>query len=70
MLIVKDFKEVLYANVKLPKHGLEMKSNPLLILPTIEITNLKWDRQEERWGDILTLPSDSKGLPDGAEMFL
>lgn len=62
-----DAKVALYASVKLPKHGLQMKSNPLIILPPIEITNAKWDKKEARRGDILKLTADVKGVHDGTE---
>lgn len=62
-----DAKDALYASVKLPKHGLQMKSNSLIILPPIEITNAKWDKKEARRGDILKLTADVKGVPDGTE---
>jgi len=32
--------------VKLPKHSLELKSEPLLITKGIEIKNAKWDKNE------------------------
>jgi len=62
-----DAKQALYANVKLPKHGLQMKSNPLILLPTVEITNLKWDKKEARRGDVLKLTADVKGCQDDTE---
>jgi hypothetical protein len=62
-----DAKQALYAEVKLSKHGLQMKSNPLILLPAIEITNLKWDKKEARRGDILKLTADIKGSQDGDE---
>jgi hypothetical protein len=62
-----EAKQALYANVKLPKHGLQMKSNPLIILPPVQITNAKWDKKEARRGDILKLTADVKGVQDGTE---
>lgn len=62
-----EAKQALYANVKLPKHGLQMKSNPLIIMPPIEITNAKWDKKEARRGDILKLTADVRGVADGTE---
>ncbi len=59
--------KILYATVKLPKHGLEKKSNPLLVTPPINITNLKWDKKEARRGDILKLTADVKGVQEGSE---
>ena len=65
--ISRKAEKILYATVKLLKHGLEMKSNPLLILPAIEITNVKWDKQEARRADIIKLTADIKGAQDGTE---
>lgn len=60
-------KEELYATVKLPKHSLNQKSGPLVILPPVQITNAKWDKKEARRDDILKLTADVKGVPDGVE---
>jgi hypothetical protein len=65
--VPQNAKDELYATVKLPKHGLSMKSNPLIIIPPIEITNLKWSQKEARRGDILKLTADIKGAPEGTE---
>jgi hypothetical protein len=62
-----EARQALYANVKLPKHGLQMKSYPLVLSPFIEITNAKWDKKEARRGDILKLTADVKGCQDGTE---
>jgi len=62
-----EARQVLYADIKLPKHGLQMKSNPLILLPAIEITNVKWDKKEAWRGDILKLTADVKGVQDGVE---
>jgi peptidoglycan hydrolase-like protein with peptidoglycan-binding domain len=62
-----DAKQALYATVKLPKHGLQMKSDPLIILPLVEITNAKWDRKEVQEGDLVKLSTDVKVVPDGTE---
>ena len=63
-------KDALYATAKLPKHGLSLKSGPLLLLPPIQITNAKWDKAEARRGDILKLTADVKGVQDGAEALI
>lgn len=55
------------ATVKLPKHNAEMKSNEMTVFPPIKITNLKWDKNEAKRGDILKLTADVKGMYDGAE---
>lgn len=62
-----DAKEALVATVKLSKHGLDMKSPALLLTPPLQITNVKWDKQEARRGDVLKLSADIKGVPDGSE---
>jgi len=57
----------LTATVKLPKHSLEMKSNPLVVYPQIKIKSLKWDKPEARRGDILTITADVETVPDGTD---
>ncbi len=65
--IPDDAKDALYAMVKLPKHNLEKKSNLLIVLPPTKITNLKWDKEEARRGDVLKLTADIEGPPDGTK---
>lgn len=60
-------RDALYADVKLPKHGLKQKSPPLLIIPPVAITNVKWSEREARRGDVLKLTADVKGAPDGTD---
>lgn len=55
------------ATVKLPKHNAEMKSNEMTVFPPIKITNVKWDKNEAKRGDILKLTADVRGVYDGAE---
>ncbi|MFH1197540.1 MAG: hypothetical protein V1720_17710 [bacterium] len=64
--IPEDCGRILYATVKLPKHGLEMKSNPLLVIP-IKIKNAKWDKEEARRGDVLKLTAYVEKAEDGME---
>jgi len=67
-IIIPDKAEkALYANVELPKHSLKQKSAPLLVLPQIKITNVKWDKKEARRGDILKLTADIEKVSDGTE---
>ncbi len=65
--IPDNLKDELTATVKLSKHGLEKKSNTILLLPPIKISNVKWDKTEAKRGDILKLTADVKGAYDGAE---
>ena len=65
--IPDNAKNSLVAKVKLPKHSAEMQSNPLIVLPPINIKNLKWDKKEARRGDILTMTADVETVPDGTE---
>jgi hypothetical protein len=65
--IPEEAKDALYAIVKLPKHNLEQKSNLLIVLPPIEITNVQWDKTEARRGDVLKLTADIKTVPNGTE---
>jgi len=65
--IPDNLKDELTATAKLSKHGLEKKSNTIPLLPPIKISNLKWDKNEAKRGDILKLTGDVKGAYDGAE---
>ncbi len=65
--IPDNLKDELTATAKLSKHGLEKKSNTIPLLLPVEITNLKWDKDEAKRGDILKITADVKGAYDGAE---
>jgi hypothetical protein len=65
-----DAREELYAMVKLPKHSLQKKSSPLVVVPPVQISNAKWDKSEARRGDTLKLTADVKGVPDGVEAMI
>jgi hypothetical protein len=65
--VPENAKNSLVAKVKLPKHSAEMQSNPLIVLPPVNIKNLKWDKKEARRGDILTMTADVETVPDGTE---
>ena len=60
-------KDELFAEVKLPKHSLNKKSNSLYLFPQIKITNVKWDKNEANRGDVLKLSADIQGVADGTE---
>jgi len=60
-------QDALYADVKLSKHGLKQKSPPLLLVPPVQIKNLKWSAKEARRGDVLTLTADIEGAPVGTD---
>ncbi len=65
--IPENLKDELTATAKLSKLGLEKKSNTIPLLPPIKISNLKWDKNEAKRGEILKLTGDVKGAYDGAE---
>lgn len=65
--VPESAREALYAEVKLPKHGLKQTSPALLLTPPVEIINARWNQDEARRGDVLTLSADVKGVPDGTE---
>ena len=60
-------KDELYAEVKLPKHGLSKKSNCLYVYPAVQIKNCEWDKKEARRGDILKLTADVSNVYEGTE---
>lgn len=61
-------KDELFAEVKLSKLSLNKKSNSLYLFPLVKISNLKWDKNEARRGDVLKISADIKGLADGNEI--
>ena len=60
-------KDELYAEVKLPKHGLSKRSNCLYVYPPVQIKNCKWDKKEARREDILKLTADVLNVYEGTE---
>jgi len=70
IVIPEKAKEEIYFTAKLPEHGLEMKSNKMIVFPLIKVTNLKWGQKEARRGDIVKLSADIEGLLDEAEVMI
>ena len=70
IVIPEKAREELKFTVKLNKHGLEMKSKPIIVFPKINVTNLKWGQKEARRGDVVKLSADIEGLPDEAEVMI
>lgn len=60
-------KEGLYAEVKLPNHGLKQKSPALVLTSPVKIKNPQWSQSATRRGDVLTLSAEVEGVPDGTE---
>ncbi|MEM9666726.1 MAG: hypothetical protein AAF970_17475, partial [Bacteroidota bacterium] len=67
MQVPAEAEVALYAEVKLPDHGVTQQSGPLLLAPPIRIERCAWSAEEARRGDMLTLTADVKGAVDGAE---
>jgi hypothetical protein len=70
IIVPETAREELNFTVKLDKHGLEMKSKPIIIFPKINVTNLKWGQNEARREDVVKLSADIENLPDGAEVMI
>lgn len=70
IVVPEKAREELKFTVKLNKHGLEMKSKPIIVFPKINVTNLKWGQKEARRGDIVKLSADVENLPDDAEVMI
>jgi hypothetical protein len=51
-------KDELYAEVKLTKHNLTKKSQPLYIYPPVQIKNVKWDKKEVHREEVLKMTAD------------
>ncbi|MBT8399865.1 MAG: carboxypeptidase-like regulatory domain-containing protein [Rhodothermia bacterium] len=64
VLVPDDADGAFFATVKLADHGLEKKSDPLMLLPGIEVSNAKWSQSEASRGDIVQLTADIRNAPD------
>jgi hypothetical protein len=60
--------DMAYFKVELSQLGLSAESNRIPILPKIEVSNMKWDKQEARRGDILKLSANIEGVRDNTEV--
>ena len=70
LVVPEKAKEELSFIAKLPKHGLEMKSNILKVIPSVKVANLKWGQKEARRGDIVKLTADIKGVLDETKVIV
>ncbi len=64
--IPEDLKigDLVYFKFKLPRHGLEMESNRIPVVPPIIVSDLSWGATEARRGDQLTLKAKVKNVAD------
>jgi len=70
-IVISDkAKEELVFTAKLPKHGLEKKSDILRVIPPILVTNMKWGQKEARREDVVKLSADIEGVPDETEVMI
>ena len=60
--------DMAYFKVKLPGLGASAESNRVPVMPKIVVSNIKWDKQEARRGDILKLSADIEGVRDESEV--
>ena len=70
ILVPKKAKEELSFTAKLPKHGLEMKSNIAKVIPPILVKNQKWGQKEARRDDVVKLSADIEDVPDETEVMI
>ncbi|MBU0994961.1 MAG: carboxypeptidase-like regulatory domain-containing protein [Proteobacteria bacterium] len=62
--IPKKTKEEVTFTAKLPKHGIEKKSNTAKVIPLVEVKNQKWSQMEAKRGDVLTLTADIENVEE------
>jgi hypothetical protein len=72
VLVPRNARDSLTAEVRLPRHGLQAVSPPLPLTPPITVRDVTWQKDggeatEARRGDILTLTAAVDGAPDGLE---
>jgi hypothetical protein len=70
IMVSDKAKEELVFTAKLPKHGLEKKSDILKVIPPVLVTNLKWGQKEARRGDVVKLSADIEGVDDETEVMI
>ena len=70
IVVPQKAKEELSFTAKLPKHGLEMKSDILRVIPPIKVTNMKWGQKEARREDLVKLSADIEDVPDETEVMI
>jgi len=59
--------DMAYFKVELSGLGVSAESNRVPIRPKIEVSNMKWDKQQARRGDTLKLSADIEGVQDKSE---
>lgn len=69
-LIPESANEELYFEAKLKKHGLQARSNTLVVFPLRNVTNARWDRGETTSGEEVQLLADTSNVPDGTRVTL
>jgi len=72
VLVPRDARDSLVAEVRLPNHGLQASSPPLPLTPPIAVRDATWRKDgaeaaESRRGDVLALTAAVDGAPDGLE---
>jgi len=70
VIVPKKAREEITFTAKLPDHGIELKSDPVVVIPLFEVTNQKWGQKEARRGDVVKLTADVKEAPDGLEYMI
>lgn len=66
-IIPDNAKDAIYFEAELKKHGLKKKSEDMVIIPPIFVTNARWSQPITHRLDILTLTADVIGANDGTE---
>jgi len=63
-----ELGDEVYFEVKLSKNGLDGESDRIPAQPPVSVTNLAWNKNEARRGDVLTLTADLAGVSNGTEV--
>ncbi|MBD3257312.1 hypothetical protein GF377_02675 [candidate division GN15 bacterium] len=65
-----EFDDEVWFEYDVSKNSLSGESDRIPAIPPLEITNLKWDKDEVRRGDEVTMTADIKGLRNETEVRL
>jgi hypothetical protein len=70
--VPEDIKldDLIFFKVELPQLGIKQESNHIPVIPIIKVTNMKWNVEEARRKDTLTLSADIEGLRNNTEILV
>ena len=63
-----DYGATVKFTAELTRHGLDIVSESVPLLPPLEISNLRWNKEDIKRADVVTMQADAPTLPDNQEV--